>query len=162
MHVRPAEPNDFDFLWSLDWSPLVKERDTFYLLALSMQSRWAYIAEVASRQAGVLLASEDDSHSRLYINHLLVLSSHRKAGVGRCLMARVEEDARSAGIGRIWLMTGEAEDFYKRLGYRISTKELPAPLRRHAAHVKKVNIMVKLMQHGRMTPPSIAAGVCRR
>ena len=41
----------------------------------------------------------------------------RRRGVGASLVAAVEAKARMFGLGRLWLLTTTAPDFFRRLGY---------------------------------------------
>ena len=50
----------------------------------------------------------------------------RRKGVGKCLVATLESWAREKGIGRLWLLTTTAEDFFQRLEYR-KTERVQAP-----------------------------------
>jgi N-acetylglutamate synthase-like GNAT family acetyltransferase len=143
VQVRRIRPAEIDWLCGMDWSPLVKERDTFYLLALAMQGRWALVAEIDGKPAGLVLACVDDTQTRLYVNHLLVAAAHRGAGIGTILMDRVEQEACDAGIRRVWLLTVDARGFYERRGYRVADDVLPQPLQAFVKRVKKTLLMVK-------------------
>ena len=127
----------------MDWSPLVKERDTFYILALAMQGRWAFVAEIDGEPAGLVLASIDHTQTVLYVNHLLVQPAYRGAGVGTALMDQLEQEARQAGIRRAWLLTVAARGFYERRGYRVSGDVLPGPLQAFVERVKRSLVLVK-------------------
>mgnify|MGYP006271296899 CR=1 FL=1 len=60
----------------------------------------------------------------LYIDEIWVDAGRRGAGLGRQLMQRVESHARREALQGIWLWTQswQAEDFYRRLGYREFTR----------------------------------------
>jgi GNAT superfamily N-acetyltransferase len=55
------------------------------------------------------------------VKRVIVAESTRGRGVGRALMARLEEIARSAGVGRLILQTGnrqpDAVALYEKIGY---------------------------------------------
>lgn len=150
--VRPIRPDEIDWLYGMDWSPLVKERDTFYLLALAMQGRWALVAEVDGKPAGLVLASTNDAQTRLYVNHLLVGAAHRGAGVGTALMDRLEREAYAAGIRQVWLLTVEARGFYEQRGYRVARDVLPEPLQGFVERVKRSLVMVKYLDGDNASP----------
>lgn len=141
--VRRIRPDEIDWICGMDWSPLVKERDTFYLLALAMHGRWSLVAEVGGKPAGLVLACADDSQTRLYVNHLLVGTAYRGTGVGTALMDRLEHEARDAGIRRVWLLTIDAKGFYERRGYRVSADALPEALQAFVVRVKRSFVMIK-------------------
>src|SRR5574338_419579 len=44
-------------------------------------------------------------HARLVLWHLYVTRAHRRSGIGRALLALVEEHGRSLGAKRVWLET---------------------------------------------------------
>ena len=62
----------------------------------------------------------------LYIEDLFVLPDRRRAGVGNALFARLVEEARERGCGRIeWVVLDwntSAQQFYQRLGARHLTE----------------------------------------
>ena len=55
----------------------------------------------------------------MYIDELWVSPESRGAGLGRALMLRAEELAKSRGLQGLWLWTQswQADGFYRQLGY---------------------------------------------
>lgn len=51
------------------------------------------------------------------LRSLAVASAHQRQGFGCELVARLEQDARSAGVERLVLLTETAEAFFRHLGY---------------------------------------------
>jgi ribosomal-protein-alanine N-acetyltransferase len=100
--------------------------------------RWAWTAgrvrrHIGSRTSNVVLVREhgalagfaimaypDDDEGQLLL--LAVAAAHRRRGVATALMAWLEETARVAGLGSIWLQVragnAGAIAFYRRLGFR--------------------------------------------
>jgi predicted GNAT family N-acyltransferase len=63
-----------------------------------------------------------DAGSSGKVGRLAVLRSERGRGVGRELMERLHEHARSQGLAQVWCHAqSSAAPFYVRLGYRISS-----------------------------------------
>jgi GNAT superfamily N-acetyltransferase len=62
-------------------------------------------------------------HARLVLWHLYVAPPHRRAGVGRALLDRVEAHGRGLGAQRVWLETTSVNvpgiAAYARLGYAL-------------------------------------------
>jgi ribosomal protein S18 acetylase RimI-like enzyme len=62
-------------------------------------------------------------HARLVLWHLYVTRAHRRSGIGRALLALVEEHGRSRGAKRVWLETTSVNvpgiTAYGRLGYTL-------------------------------------------
>ncbi len=53
------------------------------------------------------------------VGRVAVLSDHRREGLGRIVMAALEDEARRRGRMRVWFHAQEsAVGFYERLGYR--------------------------------------------
>lgn len=51
------------------------------------------------------------------LRSLALACEYRRRGLGRELVARLERDARDAGIAQLVLLTETAESFFSRLGY---------------------------------------------
>ena len=60
----------------------------------------------------------------IYVDERCVATESRRKGIGRQLMQCAEQFACSQGLQGIWLWTQswQAEDFYRRLGYREFTR----------------------------------------
>lgn len=138
MRIRNIEQQDFFTLWSLDWSPLVKERDTIYLTLAVDQRELCFVAEGAGGWQGVLLATRSADGAACFINHLLVLPRYRRKGIGTALIQRLKEACRSRGIRRIWFFTGERNrGFYERLGFSVDDAMLAGDVARYVAEAKQ-------------------------
>ncbi len=61
------------------------------------------------------------------LRSLVVTESARSTGLGRALVARAEEHARSSGALSLYLLTTTAESFFHHLGYLTAPRD-SAPL----------------------------------
>ena len=52
------------------------------------------------------------------LRSLVVAEGQRSRGLGARLVAALEADAREQGVGKIWLLTIDADGFFASLGYR--------------------------------------------
>ena len=52
------------------------------------------------------------------LRSLVVGEGQRSRGLGAKLVAALEADAREQGVGKIWLLTIDADGFFASLGYR--------------------------------------------
>jgi GNAT superfamily N-acetyltransferase len=94
------------------------------------------VAERAGRLVGLACASlqrtppapELRARLRLYLETLFVAASARRAGVGRRLVAAVEEWGRERGAEQVvltaWAGNRAAERFYRALGYAVAGRIL--------------------------------------
>ena len=66
-----------------------------------------------------LVAQDMDSRPELgpWLADVFVKPAHRRRGIATLLIRRVEEEARSAGISRLFLYTPNADALYRRLGW---------------------------------------------
>jgi GNAT superfamily N-acetyltransferase len=82
----------------------------------------AFVAE-ADGIVGFAAVEYEAWHSRLVLWHFYVAPAHRRTGVGRALLARVEAYGRSLGARRVWLETSNVNvpgiTAYERLGYTL-------------------------------------------
>lgn len=57
------------------------------------------------------------------LRSLVVEPTARSAGVGRELVAALEQDARREGVTELWLLTIDAEEWFEKLGYASSLRD---------------------------------------
>ena len=113
--IRRAEQTDFDpVLQLLSRSNLTTSglvEDAVLLLVATGADGVAACAAIEADGADALLRS------------VAVASSHRGSGLGTKLVANMEEEARTLGIQRLYLLTTTAEGFFEKLGYRRVERE---------------------------------------
>jgi amino-acid N-acetyltransferase len=67
------------------------------------------------------------------LRSLAVASGHQRHGFGHELVTRLEQDAQSAGVERLVLLTETAEAFFRRLGYEpIDRRYVPEEIKQSA------------------------------
>jgi amino-acid N-acetyltransferase len=67
------------------------------------------------------------------LRSLVVDPGSRAAGVGRQLVAELEAHAGRSGIEELWLLTIDADRYFRALGYTVKERgEAPAAIRRTA------------------------------
>ncbi len=83
----------------------------------------AWVAEDAGTIVGFAAVEYEAWHARLVLWHIYVTRSHRRTGVGRALLAKVEDHGRALGARRVWLETTNVNvpgiAAYERLGYAL-------------------------------------------
>jgi GNAT superfamily N-acetyltransferase len=99
---------------------------------LADPARRALLAEDAGEAVGMAVYGpdrgdgNDGGDAELYV--IYVLPGHWSRGVGRPLMDRVIEDARTAGYARLglWVLegNGRARRFYERYGFAVTAKKI--------------------------------------
>ncbi|MBX7083026.1 MAG: GNAT family N-acetyltransferase [Nannocystaceae bacterium] len=76
-------------------------------------------------------------HARMVLWHLYVAPSHRRAGIGRALLSRVEDEGRRHGAARVWLETTNVNvpgvAAYERMGYALVGADVTLYERTYAA-----------------------------
>ena len=109
-------------------------------------ARWAATGEVVPRASTVVEERIDrfyvvrDAEGRVVacgaftnegpdalVEAVAVDPRHRGAGIGRRLVAALEEAALAAGAERAWLYTAGAEEWYAELGYQPPQPDLEVP-----------------------------------
>ncbi|MFO0990964.1 MAG: arsenic resistance N-acetyltransferase ArsN2 [Hyphomicrobiales bacterium] len=65
------------------------------------------------------------------IRSLIIYPTARARGMGRVLVRLIEARARQDGAQRVWLLTSDAEKYFKRLGYKtVDRAEAPKAITR--------------------------------
>jgi len=91
--------------------------------ALGDPNRTVLVAELDGEVVGMAhLAPSEAANAthRAEVQRVAVAAAARGRGVGRALMAAVEDEARRRGLSLLWLTTHEdadAEAFYRSVGY---------------------------------------------
>jgi GNAT superfamily N-acetyltransferase len=84
----------------------------------------ALIALVGGRLAGICLLVLQEFESlhdvSPWLASLYVAPEYRKRGVARKLVTAIEDQARSNGVARLHLYTGDAEEFYLTCGWSLA------------------------------------------
>lgn len=144
MRIRRLTARDFPFLNKLDWSPLVKERDSIYLIISLNHGECSFIAEEKGKWLGVMLNTRSADGKTIYVNHLLVNRKVRRGGIGKKLTKRLEQYALRNCVKAIWLMAfDDLCDYYERLGYKETYAGLPVPVKNYIRQKKKAHVFVK-------------------
>jgi amino-acid N-acetyltransferase len=84
---------------------------------LSTSDLQMWLVEAEGGLVGVIALERFGSEALL--RSLAVIPEFRKLGVGRRLVARLEEDARADGVKQLVLLTETAEGFFRSLGYSV-------------------------------------------
>jgi len=103
-------------------TPLVKRYPIGDAFAHWAQWDTAFVA-VDGGICGFAAIEYEAWHARLVLWHLYVTPARRREGVGRALLARVEDHGRELGARRVWLETSNVNvpgiAAYARLGYSL-------------------------------------------
>ncbi|HHN45820.1 MAG TPA: GNAT family N-acetyltransferase [Planctomycetes bacterium] len=137
--IRNLVQSDFSTLWKMDWSPLIKERDSIYLILAVDQCPVSFVAydDKSDKWLGVLLATRSADGLACYINHLLVMPDARGMGIGSALVKRLAEDGAGLGIRKIWFFTSEKNrPFYEKLGFTEDFSFFDGPVKRYVQEIK--------------------------
>jgi ribosomal protein S18 acetylase RimI-like enzyme len=93
-------------------------------LKLKIQRELFLIAEIKGEIVGTAMAGFDGHRGWVY--YVAISKKHRRRGIGRALMERVEKDLRAAGCTKLNLQVrasnSEVVEFYKRLGYDVEDR----------------------------------------
>src|SRR5262245_34790106 len=83
---------------------------------------WVAVDDAAGKTiVGVATCGHEAWHQRVVLWHLYIAPAHRRHGVGRALIERVEAHARGLGASHVWIETSNVNvpgvAAYERLGY---------------------------------------------
>jgi ribosomal protein S18 acetylase RimI-like enzyme len=88
---------------------------------LDKNPRSCFVAETNNEIVGTIMAGNDGRRGHIY--HLMVKPEHRKNGIGRALLKKVEESLKRQGIRKIFLVAFKENKkgniFWKNNGYEI-------------------------------------------
>ena len=108
-----------------DWRSIVKQLDIAGLpvrdLNLSHMSRFL----VAQSSDGVLMGAIglEQYGDQGLLRSLVVAENARGVGLGRELVARLEKFAGDLGVTDLWLLTIDADSFFRRIGFSIRDRD---------------------------------------
>ena len=118
VEIRPARPGDLGAAREILASAGLPVADLF-------AEHLAFVAENDSRFAGVIGL---ESFGAIGLLRSLVVSADSRAGsLGRRLVAELEVSSREQGMEALWLLTIDADPFFRRLGYVVMDRA-DAPL----------------------------------
>lgn len=113
-----------EFLKSYGYSLLDSGAQLAKLATQPDECETALIALVDGRLAGIcllVLQEFEPLHDvSPWLASLYVAPEYRKRGVARKLVAAIEDQARSNGVARLHLYTGDAEKFYLKCGWSLA------------------------------------------
>lgn len=140
--IRTAREDDFFTLWEkFDWCGLPRERDSIYILGVTHQAQFCYLAEAGGEVVGVLMGNVSPDKRLAYVQHLAVIPAFRRRGIGTRLLERFETDCRQAGVGWIWLFG--PSPLYARLGYSYKPDFFSPRLMRYIQEAKGGHLLCK-------------------
>ena len=131
MIFRPYRPEDFEALYRIEILCFQPPLRFGRLYMRGLVRRWnaaTWIAEEDGRVAGFAIVewTEEEVGLAAYIQTIEVAPEERSRGVGRALLARVEDSALQVGAELIWLHVDEqnsvAQRLYEAQGYSASDR----------------------------------------
>jgi ribosomal protein S18 acetylase RimI-like enzyme len=146
--IRHLRAEDFPAIARINYAPLIRERDTIYLVLAQDHRRFSFVAQDATgRLQGVALGLGAADASAVFLLNLWLAPAARHQGVGSMLMDCVEDAAARAGAQRVWMLsTDPAVDFYRRRGYRQTTDFLAGAAADYVARVKATPVLMKHLE----------------
>lgn len=134
--VREFTINDAEFIYKLNLEemgykyPLEETRNKLYQLINSDKDK-IYVAETDKKVVGYIHANDYDVIYAPHMKNIMgvaVLKEYKKQGIGKALLAKVEEWAKETGASGIRLVSGskrmDAHSFYRNCGYGNDKQQL--------------------------------------
>ncbi len=108
MHYRLYKPSDFDALYAVEelcFEPPFRFSRAYMRQSIQSSRSATWIAEENKELAGFAIVewAEEQGKTVAYIVTLETHPSWRRRGIGAELLRRIEDSARAAGAGVIWL-----------------------------------------------------------
>ena len=132
MNYRLYQPGDFAQLYAIEeacFQPPLRFPRAHIRRLVTSESAATWVAEEHEKLAGFAIVewSQRNAEIMAYIDTIEVLEAHRKQGIGVELLHRVEDSARGAGAGLIWLHVDKenasAIRLYESCGYEARGRE---------------------------------------
>lgn len=143
LEVRGLEGGDVRGLLAYDFSPLITERDTIYLIVARDHGGVSARAELDGKPAGFALGVRSADGKAVFLLQLHVRRELRRRGIGTRLLRELENRARALGVERVWLLTTLARSFYEKRGYSSSPDVLDPEALAYVRGVKRSLVLSK-------------------
>ena len=136
-HIRPLRDDPAELARCADWRfeaflesyGLSRADSLTQLEKIVRQPRrdeLALVAVAGVELAGICLLVQEELDAlhpvSPWLASLYVVHGSRRRGIGRMLVAAIEDHARSSGVARLHLYTDDAEAFYRHLGWTLSER----------------------------------------
>ena len=129
MNIRPYQDNDEADVIAL-WREVFPDSPSWNVPATDIRRKRAvqrelfFVAIIDDRLAGTAMAGYDGHRGWVY--YVAVSPVHRRKGIGRALMGRVEEDLLRLGCPKLNLQVRASNtdvvEFYEALGYAVEER----------------------------------------
>jgi ribosomal-protein-alanine N-acetyltransferase len=144
MHYRPYRPTDFDPLYAIEelcFQPPLRFPRAYMRRIIKNPDGATWIAEAEEQMIGFAIVewSGPLADRYAYIQTLEVSPEHRRHGIARELLTRLEQSAQAAGAAAIWLHVdtdnAPAIRLYQAHGYNKQGREEHYYARHRAADI---------------------------
>jgi amino-acid N-acetyltransferase len=139
-----------------DWHSIVKQLEIAGLPVKDLNSSHMSRFLVAQSSQGVLVGAIglEQFGAQGLLRSLVVGENARGVGLGRELVARLEQFAADLGVTELWLLTIDADSFFRRIGFSIRDRdEVPYAVRSTSEFSELCPTSAFLMQKFLRLPP---------